>query len=769
MIFNPLFLTESSTGQILVPKSNKLSNNKYLFSDIVKVVMNPVEGPKKTLSKSDNVIGSNVGLTLENNQTPIKLKLKFLSDSDSEQAKLELAEILPNEIAQLLINDQENLSDDKAVSYISKELLKGELQSFVNNLVGAELIEKNISNESGLLLSLEDKKSAVNLELAKESSSKSIGDKIVVQTLVVPEKAKLISFVGGNNNNNPLFNFNNSSINETSSTGKKGLVNNSNTEITRPTLSVYSFNYGKNPIESLTKNISSNSGQKHNLSLISNKGLVDLNMKTKKVPLEKISFIPSELKKEPLDGKQTTNGQNLTLASKSGELKLFKNNLPKVDKNFSVNKITIVKKKGDTATTENLKNKTNSVTKELEPSLKRIDFSKGNSDSKLLNSLSKNKDLSNVEYIKNTDSKTPKLVDIKQSQAIKLTTEPNTKELTSDTEITSKMSSTRDENKTVTIQGKTKPGEKSALELRKAEDTKLSELKNEKVELKKVVNDSSKHDNIIEKGLKAENPNKNSGSKELIQSVINPNTVEAISVNENKKVSVKVKGGIKSISNKSQSKSTVFSENVLKDNTLNNSSESSENNNFNSSNSSSNNSSLLHNNLNFKSDPENVFNQVLTKEEVSTLGPLSDKSNEIESQSNQKMIKSVEVIKEITRFISKQEKGSLSFDINPEKLGKMKITLDTTDHVIRARIEVDNEQAKQLIERNLDKLHQELSENGLELNSLNISLGYSKQQKEEKEVIDKSQKESQNLGQMGETEEETQKKTLGYNTYEYIA
>ena len=765
MIFNPLFLSESSNGQMLVPKSNKLSNNKYLFSDIVKVVMNPVEGQKKTLSESDNVIGSNVGLTLENNQTPIKLKLKILSDGDNEQAKLELAEILPNEIAQLLINDQENLSEDKAVSYISQELLKGELQSFVNNLVGAEIIEKNISNESGLLLSLEDKKSAVNLELAKESSSKSMGDKIVVQTLVVPEKAKLISLVGGNNNNNPLFNFNNSSINETSSTGKKGLVNSSNTEIIRPTLSVYSFNYGKNTTESLTKNISSNSGQKHNLSLISNKGLVDLNMKTKKVPLERISFIPSELKKEPIDGKQTTNGQNLTLASKSGELKLFKNNLPKEDKNFSVNKITIVKKKVDTSITEKLQNKTNIVTKELEPSLKRIDFSKGNSESKLLNSLSKNKDLSNVEYIKNADSKTPKLVDIKQSPAIKLTTEPKIKELASDTEITSKMSFTRDENKTVTMQGKTKLGEKSDLELRKAEDTKLSELKNEKVELKKIVNDSSKHDNIIEKGIKPESPNKNSGSKELIQPVINQNTAEAIGVNENKKVSVKVKGGIKSISNKSQSKSTVFSENVLKDNTINNSNESSENNNFSSSNS----SSLLHNNLNFKSDPDNVFNQVLTKEEVATLGPSSDKSNEIEAQSNQKMVKSVEVIKEITRFISKQEKGSLSFDIKPEQLGKMKITLVTTDNVIKARIEVDNEQAKQLIERNLDKLHQELSENGLELNSLNISLGYSKQQKEEKEVVDKSQKESQNLGQMEETEEKTQKKTLGYNTYEYIA
>ena len=103
------------------------------------------------------------------------------------------------------------------------------------------------------------------------------------------------------------------------------------------------------------------------------------------------------------------------------------------------------------------------------------------------------------------------------------------------------------------------------------------------------------------------------------------------------------------------------------------------------------------------------------------------------------------------------------------QLGKMKITLDTVDHVIRAKIEVDSEQAKQLIERNLDKLHQELADNGIELNSLNISLSYSKQQKEEKETM-KNNTENQNLDHVGETQEEKeQKKSLGYNTYEYIA
>jgi flagellar hook-length control protein FliK len=1017
MIFNPLFLSESSSGQMLVPKSSKLSNNKYLFSDIVKVVMNPLEEQEKILGEIDSVIGNNSGLTLDKNESPVKLKLKFLSDIDNEQAKLGLAEILPDEIAQLLINDKTNLSDDKAVSYISKELLKGELQSFVNDLVGNELIEKNISNESGLLLSLEDKKSAVNIELAKDSSSKSKGDKIVVQTLVVPEKAKLLSLVKGSKNN-PLFNFNNSSINESGSISKTGVVNNSNTEIIRPTLSVYSFNYGKNNFESLTKNIKSNSGHKHNISLISNNSIGELNQGTKKVPLEKISFVPSELKKQQLDGKQTTIGKNLELTSKGSELKLIDKNLSKADKNYSVNKITIVKKNADTPITENLNNKSKGPTKEIESALKRIDFSKGdNTGNKLLQQLGKNNDLSNVKYIK-TNSKVPKTTGVKQNPDLKVlnsekptnvdhlkaankvvdlnTTQSSAKNISQDLrtlstklkngqpiivsseqnsiksakndnsiisknlseakgkveilknmnttignkessqakevmstkgtinkiadvnvesnktiKINSEISNAKNENlgkspgmltdkngkellnakdklnnntdvkvesnksikpnnvkanseiSTTKIENLEKPegtlknenskelsnarnilnnntdvkvksninvksntvkvnseistdkiqnpdktvgtsdlqnvkdhtktapvpsnsksdeviannnkeikepkinsnsADKNGSELKNGEEIKYSESKNERVESKKTP-ETSKQDSIKGNAIKPTSQNDTAESKGINQTIVNPNVTDIKSTNENKKVSVKVKSGIKSISDKNETNKAVLSENTVKDNSSNSSSKNFDNNNSNSFKG----ASFPNNAFNLKPNSENAFNQILNKEEISTLSASADKSIEVEAQSNHKMVKSAEVIKEISRFISKQEKGSLSFDIKPEQLGKMKITLDTTEHVIKARIEVENEQAKQLIERNINKLHEELSENGIQLNSLNISLGYSKQQKEEKEVDNKNQKHAENLGQMGEAEEETQKKALGYNTYEYIA
>ena len=126
-------------------------------------------------------------------------------------------------------------------------------------------------------------------------------------------------------------------------------------------------------------------------------------------------------------------------------------------------------------------------------------------------------------------------------------------------------------------------------------------------------------------------------------------------------------------------------------------------------------------------------------------------------------------MKELTKFISKKEKGSLTFSIRPEHLGQLKITLDSLDNALKARIEVENEQAKQLLEKNVDKLQQELLDNGVKLNSLNISLSNSKRQKDQKDLKNKPNNNSKDLGQVGESEEELQKKSFGYNTYEYIA
>lgn len=942
MIFNPLFLSENGSNQILASKSSKLSKNKYLFSDIVKVVMNPVDKQKKAADDVNPVILDNIGLALSDNQTPIKLKLKFLSDSDNEQAKLGLAEILPDEIAELLTSDQENLSSDKAVSYISKDLFKGELQSFVNNLVGAELVSKNISNESGLLLSLEDKKSAVNLELVKNSGKKTVGDKIIVQTLVVPEKAKLLSLAGEENNN--LIRLSKGQY------GSSVLSNNSTSEIVKPTLSVYSFNYGGDKFESLTKDIKSEFGQRYNFNLLSNKSMGSVKLNSPEVPLEKISVIPSELKKDQLGEKSSSGGKSSKITKQSAELKLFKNNKSDLEKTFTVNKITILKKKGDVQTEKNIKSDNEISPKIIKQGLRKINFNKDlDNNSKQLHLL--NKKLNNVAYSKISDDKfsnsksevgetqptdfnlhktnelnkqetTAKLFTmekvkrsaqniIKTKESANINTQKvsvpkiskeineikiqhNKEIIINNNEVESKnnslgnstnsisskkgseildfstergkvnLTSNVNDNKSI---GKNKPTKSEATinktgqsqndksfiennELKVKEAGTIDESKSinsQKITIKATKNESqniegSKNSNesqninrsgeteeknisktnigrkeVFKKGSKKETENI---SKEKDQKETNPNSdkttvknklasnlskdalvtskiyqnlelekeskvnnleksnpknidipnwttneFEKLGTKTNKKFSVKVKAGIKSVSDKNESKSSEMKANSESENSSKDNEHKSENNEFNSNR----NTSLQNSNFDIKHHSDKGFNSVLHRSEKIAAGISVNHHNNADTNSQEKIVKSIEVIKEISNFISKQEKGSLSFDIKPEHLGKMKVTLDSTDHVVKARIEVENEHAKHLIEKNIDKLNQQLSQSGVKLNSLNISLGYSRQQKTEEGMNSKQHEETQSLDQIGNIEEEQKKKTLGYNTYEYIA
>jgi flagellar hook-length control protein FliK len=95
--------------------------------------------------------------------------------------------------------------------------------------------------------------------------------------------------------------------------------------------------------------------------------------------------------------------------------------------------------------------------------------------------------------------------------------------------------------------------------------------------------------------------------------------------------------------------------------------------------------------------------------------------------------------------------------------------LETNNHLLNAHIQVENEQAKLLVEKNLNELHTQLQESGVELNSLNISMGYSS--KQEKSF---QQKSKQKIDYSDSTIEEinnkkNETKSLGYNTYEYLA
>ena len=833
MIFNPLFIGENGITQSLIPKSGKLANNKYLFSDIVKVVMNPSTKGNGKSSLNLNGINGDLQLGLESEQKLIQLKYRLLTDEHSEQVKSELADILPTEIAQLLINEELVASNDKAVSYISKEPLKGELQNFLHNLIGAEIIEQNISQKSGLLLNLEDQKSAVNIELVKDGNGKSVSDKIIVQTLVVPEKSRLLSIFGNENNNEAFFRTSRESADKLFASSSEIKLTNGQAEIIKPTLSVYSFSHDGNEFESLTKNIRSNKTFIHNLNFLKNSSdKVDLT--TSKVPLEKISFVPSELKNNEVkvDGFKTE-----VSASKSyTNLKLVNTNEGKKESDYSVSKITIVKKQDENNVLNSVKSKSELTPKEFESALRRIDFNQKIGSQKSEIHLIKNTksssslndkitESSNIKLseksnnnVENKESK-PKSVDNKNFKTDlnvktgkKVISESPSTEFKNDKAENAKSNENKakEKSESVKINAKEVSSEKLNVELKtvktenNSQQNKVDDIKalnNTKAKINESIRPASsvnskiasveksepKHisdlktemkNNVTGQGKNAtddqvkkvrENDNstlvqkENQEVKAATQNSVNPNIENSV-VKDNKKFSVKIKGGIKSVSDKNESIDNSIEEKPAEGNTAKNSDANSDNNEskFNKSSSSSSGQ------FEMKQHVETNF-QTLNKSEIGQLNFADNKTTFSEPKAAPQIIKSVEVIKEISEFISRQEKGSLSFDIRPEHLGRMKITLDTVDKMLKAHIEVDNEQAKQLVEKNIDKLQQQLSNNGLQLNSLNISLSYSKQQRDGKKINNKSQNESENLGQVGETEEEKSKKQLGYNTYEYIA
>ncbi len=134
-----------------------------------------------------------------------------------------------------------------------------------------------------------------------------------------------------------------------------------------------------------------------------------------------------------------------------------------------------------------------------------------------------------------------------------------------------------------------------------------------------------------------------------------------------------------------------------------------------------------------------------------------------------KKVKVDELIKEVSHFISKGEKSSITLKITPENLGKVKVILDAVDKTMHAHIEVENDSVKQIMQNNLDHLKQSLVQTGINLTSINISLSNSDQ----KTFKQFSTKKKFNIPGKEEAVKEiissAVPKNYGYNTYDYLA
>lgn len=134
-----------------------------------------------------------------------------------------------------------------------------------------------------------------------------------------------------------------------------------------------------------------------------------------------------------------------------------------------------------------------------------------------------------------------------------------------------------------------------------------------------------------------------------------------------------------------------------------------------------------------------------------------------------KVISSSEMVKEVYKVIENNEKQSVVLKLVPKELGAIKVTLDTIDNALTAKVEVENESVGQVIRNNVEQLRQNLLQSGVQVNSISISYNSSQQ----KQHGFNNQKRKNNLYQQENSIEEVEEaviiKKMGYNTYEYLA
>jgi hypothetical protein len=136
---------------------------------------------------------------------------------------------------------------------------------------------------------------------------------------------------------------------------------------------------------------------------------------------------------------------------------------------------------------------------------------------------------------------------------------------------------------------------------------------------------------------------------------------------------------------------------------------------------------------------------------------------------NERNVKLTEVIKEVSRYLEKQDKSSLTLNIEPENMGKVKISVEVTDKIVKANITVETEVVKNMLESKLGDLQSNLNKNTNQQGMINISLQQNEQKNNERQAGKKKISGENKQVDKIETETEETKKSLGYNTVEYIA
>jgi hypothetical protein len=142
----------------------------------------------------------------------------------------------------------------------------------------------------------------------------------------------------------------------------------------------------------------------------------------------------------------------------------------------------------------------------------------------------------------------------------------------------------------------------------------------------------------------------------------------------------------------------------------------------------------------------------------------------------QKNVKVHEIMREVNSFIANKQTRQLVLQIEPERLGKMRVSVEVVNEVVKANVEVENESVKRMIENNQNLLKDALIQQGLHLGSFTISLSnsFEKNSSNATYANKKTQKKFKLKDELAKDEVLTdasaavKQKNYGYNSYEYI-
>ncbi|MFA7288891.1 MAG: flagellar hook-length control protein FliK [Melioribacteraceae bacterium] len=138
-------------------------------------------------------------------------------------------------------------------------------------------------------------------------------------------------------------------------------------------------------------------------------------------------------------------------------------------------------------------------------------------------------------------------------------------------------------------------------------------------------------------------------------------------------------------------------------------------------------------------------------------------------QDNIRLIKSNEIVKEINKVFARPEAQSMTFQITPDELGKVKLVIDLIENRVSAKIEVESEQVRQIVQNNIEQLKSSIQSSGVQVSSLNVSLNYNEQKAGKNSLSKKKNSTNENKFEIEDAKDDNSRKKMGYSTVEFLA